>query len=155
MPAIETPKNEEVSRQRWVGEHAAIRARLKDWQTLLAWLEARSGRRLAEREAGGAALRTILYFFKTFVIAHCRNEETILFQAFGEHPEMASRLQSFRQDHERYGVDLDRFERQLISFEFSGDPSALVTLGARIVRELREHLDAEDEILRERAGGRL
>ena len=155
VPAIETPKDEEVGQQRWVGEHQEIRFRLKDWQTLLAWLEARSGRRLAERKAGGAALRTVLYFFKTFVIEHCRNEESILFQAFGQHPEMASRLQSFRQDHERYGVDLDRFERQLTSYESSGDPSALVTLGTRIVRELQEHLDAEDQFLRERSGGCL
>jgi len=41
-------------------------------------------------------------------------------------------------------VDLDKYERQLTSYGLSGDPSVLLTLGNRIIRELSAHLDAED-----------
>jgi hypothetical protein len=43
------------------------------------------------------------------------------------------------------GIDLDKFERQMASYQLSGDPSVLLTVGQRIIRELTEHLAAEEE----------
>jgi len=42
---------------------------------------------------------------------------------------------------------MDRFERQIASYELSGDPIVLLTLGSRIVRELRDQLSAEKKLL--------
>jgi 2-iminoacetate synthase len=145
-PRIEAPESE--SRRRgtdlkgWAEEHAQIRSRLNDWQVLLSEL---ATLRAAGPEASTAGLRLVLDFFRTSVIAHCRNEETVLFQAFSQHAARAPQMEQFRREHERLGVDLDRFERQLVSYGLSGDPSVLLTLGNRIIRELRQHLDAEEQ----------
>jgi hypothetical protein len=40
---------------------------------------------------------------------------------------------------------LDKFERQMASYQLSGDPTVLLTLGNRAIRELGEHLDGEEE----------
>ena len=143
----QTPETVEVNPKKWAEEHVEIRVRLKDWQVLQVWLAIHGKQGPPERHAAAAALRMVLYFFKTFVIAHCRNEETALFQALGQRAECAPQLQKLRADHERFGVDLDKFERQLVSYDLSGDPSVLLTLGDRILRELQGHLEAEDEFL--------
>jgi hypothetical protein len=59
-------------------------------------------------------------------------------------PEITSKLAAFRADHERFGVDLDKFERQMVSYGLSKDPTVLLTLGGRIIREMRAHLEAEE-----------
>jgi hemerythrin-like domain-containing protein len=89
----------------------------------------------------------VLYFLHTFVIEHCREEEKALFAQFQGRVATPEQIQTLRQEHESFGVDLDRFERQMASFQLSGDPSVLVTLGTRIIRETREHLKAEDALL--------
>jgi hypothetical protein len=139
--------------KRWADEHAQIRARLDDWQGAQSWLATHGAGGIVTRQAADASLRLILYFFKTFVIEHCRKEETALFQAVGRHPERAATLERFRSQHERFGVDLDKYERQLASYGLSGDPSVLLTLGDRIIRELRAHLDAEDAFVSQISGG--
>ena len=48
--------------------------------------------------------------------------------------------------HERFGVDLDKFERQMVSYGLSRDPTVLLTLGARMIREMRGHLEAEEQL---------
>jgi predicted phosphoadenosine phosphosulfate sulfurtransferase len=57
---------------------------------------------------------------------------------------MISKLAAFRADHERFGVDLDKFARQMVSYGISRDPTVLLTLGARMIREMRDHLEAEE-----------
>jgi hypothetical protein len=89
----------------------------------------------------------VLHFFQTFAIEHCRKEEADFLQALGQHPDGLSRLEGFRLDHERLGVDLDKFQRQLVSYGLSGDPGVLLTLGDRIIRELREHMNAEEQFM--------
>jgi hypothetical protein len=42
------------------------------------------------------------------------------------------------------GIDLDKFERQMASYQLSGDPVALLSMGERIIRELTAHLMAEE-----------
>jgi hypothetical protein len=59
-------------------------------------------------------------------------------------PEITSKLAAFRAEHERFGVDLDKFERQMVSYGLSKDPTVLLTLGARMIREMRAHLEAEE-----------
>jgi len=44
-------------------------------------------------------------------------------------------------------VDLDKFERQMVSYGLSKDPTVLLTLGARMIREMRTHLVAEEQLL--------
>jgi 2-iminoacetate synthase len=130
---------------KWLEEHAHIRAGLKDWRTILAGLAVPHGESAEERQAPLAALGMTMHFFKTFVIDHCRREETALFPSFPQNPDVTPRLQAFRAAHERLGIDLDKFERQMASYQLSGDPSVLLTVGERIIRELTEHLAAEEE----------
>jgi iron-sulfur cluster repair protein YtfE (RIC family) len=91
-------------------------------------------------------LREILEYFKTVLTTHCRQEESELFPAFHRDAEITSRLAAFRADHERFGVDLDKLERQMVSYGLSKDPTVLLTLGARMIREMRAHLEAEEEL---------
>ena len=98
-----------------------------------------------ERQAALAALRMTMHFFKTYAMDHCRREETCLFPHLRAGPRREAKLQAFRDGHERLGIDLDKFERQMASYQLSGDPSVLLTLGERTIRELNEHLAMEEE----------
>jgi 2-iminoacetate synthase len=144
-----------MDRKRWGGEHAQIRARLDDWQARQAWLATQGAEGAPVRQTGEGDLREILHFFKTFVIEHCREKETVLSQALSQHPEYAASMEGFRQAHERFGVDLDKYERQLTSYGLSGDPGVLLTLGGRIIRELRAHLEAEEAFALQVTGHRF
>jgi iron-sulfur cluster repair protein YtfE (RIC family) len=130
--------------ERWAEEHRQIRSRLAEWDEFLEKLKATPA---SERQAAAAALREILTFFETVAVRHFRYEETILFAALGQQAESAVEVSELRRGHERFGVDLDRFQRQVSSYELSGDPSALLTLGSRILREFRAHLESEEKLL--------
>jgi hypothetical protein len=129
---------------RWRDEHAKIRAALQDWQAILAGLVLRSGENRTDRQAALAALRMTMHFFKTFALDHCRREENAFFHTFQPSLERAAKLQAFQDEHERLGIDLDKFERQMASYQLSGDPTVLLTLGERTIRELSEHLVEEE-----------
>lgn len=131
---------------KWREEHAKIRTALEDWQAILTGLKLHPGQNLTERQAALAALRMTLHFFKTFAIDHCRQEETALFRVLAPKPGLTEELRVFCEEHERLGVDLDKYERQMASYQLSGDPSALLTLGKRIIRELNEHIDRESAL---------
>ncbi len=130
---------------KWREEHAKTRAALQDWQAILAGLAVRPGENLTDRQAALAALRMTMYFFKTYVMDHCRREENALFRITAQTPEATAKLQEIRDGHERLGIDLDKFERQMASYRLSGDPSVLLTVGERAIRELNEHLAGEEE----------
>ena len=130
---------------KWQEEHVKIRAALQDWQAILAGLVLNPGKNLTERQSALAALRMTLYFFKTYAMDHCRREENVFFRMFASSPGMAAKLQAFRDGHERLGIDLDKFERQMASYQLSGDPTVLLTLGERAIRELGAHLAGEEE----------
>lgn len=136
---------------KWLEEHAQIRAGLEDWQAILAGFTLHRGEDSTERQAALAALHMTMHFFKTFVIEHCRREETALFPAFPQDPDVTPQLQAFRTAHERLGIDLDKFERQMASYQLSGDPSVLLTVGQRIIRELAEHLAAEEGLAKKQS----
>jgi hypothetical protein len=104
------------------------------------------GCQAVERQAADASLREILEYFKTVLTSHCRKEESELFPAFYRDAELTSKLAAFRAEHERFGVDLDKFERQMVSYGLSRDPTVLLTLGARMIREMRAHLEAEEQL---------
>lgn len=146
-PAIPTSQARELDPKRWAEDHVRIRARLSDWQAMLSSLATLEAGGTDLRHAVDASLRWILQFFKTFVIEHCREEERVLFQVLSQHPENAAFLERFWREHERFGVDLDKYERQLTSYSLSGDPGVLLTLGNRIILELQAHLDAEDALV--------
>jgi len=105
-----------------------IRAALQDWQAILAGLVLNPGKNLTERQSALAALRMTLYFFKTYAMDHCRREENVFFRMFASSPGLAAKLLAFRDGHERLGIDLDKFERQMASYQLSGDPTVLLTL---------------------------
>jgi iron-sulfur cluster repair protein YtfE (RIC family) len=92
-------------------------------------------------------LREVLEYFKTVLTTHCRQEESELFPAFQQDAKPVSKLAALRADHERFGVDLDKFERQMVSYGLSKDPTVLLTLGARMIREMRAHIEAEEQLL--------
>ena len=135
-----------LDEKRWREQHAQVRVRLRDWEMALQQLSSDGGRALA-RHAADASLRDILDYFKTVLTTHCRQEESELFPAFRQDAEVAPKLAAFRAEHERFGVDLDKFERQMVSYGLSKDPTVLLTLGARIIREMRSHLEAEEQLL--------
>jgi hypothetical protein len=134
-----------MDEKRWMDQHAQMRARLQDWEVALDLLSG-NGSRAAERQAADATLHEILEYFKTVLTTHGRQEESELFPAFHQGAEGASRLAALRADHERFGVDLDKFERQMVSYGLSRDPTVLLTLGARMIREMRGHLEAEERL---------
>ncbi len=129
---------------KWQEEHAKIRTALRDWQVILGGLTVHPGENLTDRQAALAALRMTMHFFKTYAMDHCRREEHTFFGAIPPSPDLAAKLQAFRDGHERLGIDLDRFERQMASYQLSGDPTVLLTLGERAIRELNEHLAMEE-----------
>jgi 2-iminoacetate synthase len=131
--------------KRWMDQHAQVRTRLQDWEMLLDRLSM-NGTQALERRAADASLREILEYFKTVLTSHCRQEESELFPAFHQDVELTSKLASFRAEHERFGVDLDKFERQMVSYGLSKDPTVLLTLGTRVIREMRGHLEAEERL---------
>jgi 2-iminoacetate synthase len=134
-----------IDEKRWMDQHAQMRARLQDWEVALDLLSG-NGSQAAERQAADASLHEILEYFETVLTAHCRQEESELFPAFHQDAEVTSRLAAFRAEHERFGVDLDKFERQMVSYGLSRDPTVLLTVGARMVREMRGHLEAEEQL---------
>jgi Asp-tRNA(Asn)/Glu-tRNA(Gln) amidotransferase C subunit len=105
-----------------------------------------NGSQPVERQAADASLHEILEYFETVLTAHCRQEESELFPAFHRDADIASKLAGFREDHERFGVDLDKFKRQMVSYGLSRDPTVLLTLGNRMLREMRAHLEAEEQL---------
>jgi 2-iminoacetate synthase len=135
-----------IEEKRWTDQHAQLRARLQDWEMALGRLSM-NGSQPLERQAAGASLHEILEYFKTVLTTHCRQEESELFPALHQDAEVGSKLACFRADHERFGVDLDKFERQMVSYGLSKDPTVLLTLGARMIREMRAHLETEEQLL--------
>jgi hypothetical protein len=140
-PATETAMDE----KRWIDQHAQVRARLQDWEMALHRLSM-NGSQPVEQQAAEASLHEILKYLETVLTAHCRQEESELFPVFHRNADITSKLAAFREDHERFGVDLDKFERQMVSYGLSGDPTVLLTLGARMIREMRAHLEAEEQL---------
>jgi len=128
---------------RWSGEHQEIRGRLDEWENVLARLPSIP---TSERQTAAWALRNLLGHFVTMVVDHCRREEKTLFATIMDRIEDQPRLAELERDHERFGIDLDKFARQVTSYELSGDPTVLLTLGGRIIREVRGHLDREDDL---------
>jgi hypothetical protein len=138
---------------KWREEHAKIRAALQDWQAILAGLDAHPGENLKEREAALAALRMTMHFFKTYAMDHCRREENAFFPTLPPNSDSAARIQAFRAGHERLGIDLGEFERQMASYQLSGDPTVLLSLGERTIRELNAHLVGEEAFVGRQALG--
>jgi 2-iminoacetate synthase len=134
-----------IDEKRWSDQHAQVHARLQDWEMALDRLSL-NGSQALERQAVDASLREILEYFKTVLTSHCRQEESELFPALHRDAELTAKLAAFRADHERFGVDLDKFERQMVSYGLSKDPTVLLTLGARMIREMRAHLEAEEQL---------
>jgi 2-iminoacetate synthase len=144
-PASETA----IDQKRWMEQHAQMRARLQDWEASLEQLSTNASQ-TPERQAADASLREILEYFKNVLTTHCRQEESGMFPALRGDAELASKLAAFRAEHERFGVDLDKFERQMISYGLSKDPTVLLSLGARMIREMRTHLAAEEQLFKDR-----
>ncbi|MBZ5546155.1 MAG: hemerythrin domain-containing protein, partial [Acidobacteriia bacterium] len=127
--------------ERCACEHREIRAKLDEWESFLETLHTTSAHL---RWVVAGRLRERLRFFDTDYMEHCREEENLLRAALVGNPEGEKRLDALRSEHEHFAIDLDRFQRQITSYEQSGNPTALLMLGGRMVSELREHLDAED-----------
>ena len=106
----------------------------------------KDGTQALERHAAAASLREILEYFKAVLATHCRQEESELFPALHPDAEVTSKLAVLRAEHERFGIDLDKFERQMVSYGLSKDPTVLLTLGARMIREMRAHLTSEEQL---------
>jgi 2-iminoacetate synthase len=142
--AKSVPPAEAEDVERWTVEQEEIHSRLAAWEYALEGLKTTSR---DERYAAASALRDLLNFFETVVIEHCRYEETVLFKVLSEDAPSAVEIPVLTHHHERFAADLDKFRRQVDSYELSGDPSVLLTLGSRIIREFRAHLEAEEGIL--------
>lgn len=143
-PPSQPPSGEVVNRQ---DEHAPIRRALQDWQSILEGLRLHPGTGPVERQAALAGLRMAMHYFKTDAMDHCRREENALASRLGTTASDTSTLQSIRDQHERFAIDLDKFERQMASYELSGDPTVLLAIGERTIREFTAHLDYEEQFL--------
>lgn len=146
LPASEAPYHAvPPDTAKWREEHAKIRAALQDWQAILAGLAVHPGADPTERQSALAGLRMTMHFFKTYAVDHCRREENAFFRTFASNQNSFAKYQVFRDAHERLGIDIDKFERQMASYQLSGDPTVLLNLGERTIRELGEHLAGEEE----------
>ena len=143
IESAETSEEQVFDAERWAGEHREIRTRLDEWENVLTKLPSIP---TSERQTAAWALRNQLGHFVPFVVEHCRGEEMALFATITDRIEDPSPVSEFVRDHERFGIDLDKFARQVTSYELSGDPTALVILGGRVIREFRGHLDREDDL---------
>ena len=130
----------------WRNEHAKIRAALNDWQAILQGLTVHPGENLTERQAALAALRMTMHFFKTYAVDHCRREENGFLRNLAPQPDLTAKFQAFCDAHERLGIDLDKFERQMASYQLSGDPTVLLGIGDRTIREWGELLTEEEKL---------
>jgi len=122
----------------WARQHDEILERVTSFERDLADLESMPPEK---RREAALSLRRIIEFFQSTAIEHCRLAEKYLTAGLPE-----PQRQALVQYHERFGMDLDKFERQIVSYELSGDPTVLLTLGARICREFRDHLASETRI---------
>jgi 2-iminoacetate synthase len=142
-PAWRTAALAPAAAGEWAEAFDQLRDRLTDWEKALQGLRAEAP---AGRPEAAAAMRRELDCLKTVAIDHCRQAENGLAITAGETPERKAQFESLRRYHERFGVDLDKFERQIASFELSGVPTVLLSVGSRIVREFRSHLKEEEEL---------
>jgi 2-iminoacetate synthase len=128
---------------RWMRERYEVRMRLLAFADVLAGLESV---RLADLARTAAVLEDRLAALRDLLMAVSRSEEESLFPRAARllDPET---LEHFRREHENFAVDLDRFERQIASYRQSGDPTVLLTLGRRMIGELRRHLQSEESLL--------
>ena len=127
-------------------EHQDARLRLRGWTASLAGLPATP---MHLRGVAALELRNLLQYFETDYSEHCRREEQTfqLLQALA--PKDTPEIDRLISDHERFAVDLDRFERQITSYHQSGDPTVLLAIGGRMISELGAHLDREDQFFKD------
>ncbi len=146
-PAAAAPMAHErdMEFERWAEEHEAIRLHLDEWENVLSSLPGVLREEPQEPKTGLRSLRAIMEYFKTTVMEHCRKEESAFLPAASQGADASRSLQEFRDYHEHLAIDLDKFDRQISSYRLSGDAGALRLMGSRIVREMRRHLDTEDE----------
>ena len=127
-------------------EHEGIRLRVNQWESFLANLGTTPAHL---RWVAAADLREGVSYFQTSYIEHCRHEERALQAIVAPGSDSQTEVTELLREHERLAIDLDRFDRQVTSYEQSGDPTVLLTLGNRIISEIREHLDSEDRFFAE------
>jgi len=132
----------------WADQHREIRLKLQDWQLSLSRLALHRADAPPSREAAALGLRQVVDYFATSVVEHCRHEENTLFASRADYDGDEAHLLELRRDHDRFGIDLDKFERQLTSYELSGDPTVLQMLGQRMIRELRSHIEREEKLFK-------
>ncbi|MBI4167276.1 MAG: hypothetical protein HY508_16240 [Acidobacteria bacterium] len=124
-------------------DHHEIRLRLHEWE---AFMENMGSTPMHLRRVAARELRERLQFFETGYFHHCRQEENTLQRIHATAGVEAAQMAQVFSEHERFAVDLDRFLRQVTSYEQSGDPTVLLTLGSRVIDELRKHLEFEDRL---------
>ena len=91
-------------------------------------------------------MRGHLQYFGTDYSENCREEERSFQLLQMVEPKNAPEIEHLLNDHERFAVDLDRFQRQIASYEQSGDPTVLLAISGRMIPELGAHLDREDSL---------
>jgi 2-iminoacetate synthase len=127
--------------EEWTRGYVQVCRRLDDFEARLSELSTAAD---ARRQATAEEWRTFLKAFEAVAIEPCRKVEPVLATCTDE-----SRRSELLAYHERFGIDLDKFDRQISSYELSGDPTVLLMIGKRILWELREHLAMERELLSE------
>ncbi len=130
--------------EQWAGEREQVLRQVDQFE---AWLSRLAGTPSGQSQAATAELRVFLKAFEAAAVEPCRQVEPVLTMSANEKEQ--SELLAY---HERLGIDLDKFDRQIASYQLSGDPIVLLMVGKRIVREFREHLAIERELLASRFG---
>lgn len=130
----------------WSREHRDARLRLSEWASCLGGLPATP---IHLRGVAAIDLRNLLQYFETNYSRHCREEEQTIQALQVLAPKDYPEVDQLIGDHERFAVDLDRFQRQVTSYQQSGDPTVLLSIGSRMIKELESHLDREDQLFKD------
>ena len=91
-------------------------------------------------------MRGHLQYFESDYSEHCREEERAFQLLQTVESKTASAIEHLLDDHERFAVDLDRFQRQIASYQQSGDPTVLLAISGRMIPELDAHFNREDSL---------
>jgi iron-sulfur cluster repair protein YtfE (RIC family) len=130
---------------RVVQDHAELRDHLRQWESGLAQLGARS---FLESKRGLRQLRRLVPLLDKELPRHFRTEEEELFpNVEARHPDSAPALVHFLGEHADLARRWKDYKQELLYCDAVGETERALEQGTWLVAHLRQHMQAEQEAL--------